>query len=108
MPVIHGQIVNMETFPGKDGKPSRRVIQVLETLGKMAALVNVADMSQGEEFKEGQRVELPVSPGGYVSRSGAVEITYTYWGRKDAPVMKGASNAASLPKNGAANASAPF
>jgi len=84
MPVIEGQIVNMETFAGKEGKADRKVIQVLETLGKMAALVNVADMSQSEQgFKQGQKVQIPVIDGGYVDRSGAVRITYTFFGYKN-------------------------
>lgn len=85
MPIIDGQIINMETFPGKEGKAPRKVIQVLETLGKMAVLVNVSDMSQGDHgFKQGQKVQIPVNDGGYVDKfTGAVQITYTFFGFKN-------------------------
>ncbi|MFZ2447463.1 MAG: hypothetical protein WAW37_13995 [Syntrophobacteraceae bacterium] len=84
MPVIEGTIVNMETFAGKEGKADRRVIQVLETMGKLAELVNVSDMSQEPHgLKIGEAVRLPANDGGYVDRSGAVVVTYTFWGFKN-------------------------
>ncbi|MFZ2447258.1 MAG: hypothetical protein WAW37_12945 [Syntrophobacteraceae bacterium] len=84
MPVIEGTIVNMETFQGKEGKADRRVIQVLETMGKLAELVNVSDMSQEPHgLKIGEAVRLPANDGGYVDRSGAVVVTYTFWGFKN-------------------------
>lgn len=84
MPVIMGKVINVLVHEGKEGKPDRRELQILETLGRRAELVNVSDMSgsqNGSVIREGQEIQLPVSSGYYFKNQGKeVELTYTFWG----------------------------
>lgn len=65
-----------------EGKPDRKVLQILMPGPQLFTLVNVSDMSKGIQpgLKIGQDVSLPVSVGAYTSRSGGAQVSYTFWG----------------------------